>query len=243
MADRVLVEILVAAPIDTVRKALYEPAEVSRWFGWDYPNLLADIEMMWKGLTIDKTERVLSAEGEPDRFTLEPLGNHTIVRVVRSAPAVDGWKGIYDDVLEGWITFMHQLKFALEGHPGEHRRTLYLNGRAKEPGTPNPIDALGLASLWVVPVGDRYETRIATGDTLEGTVYYRSEYQLGLTVSAWGDGLLIANVRPRTDKSLHGGGMLLLTTYSTSADGMNALRERWGAWWTKTYEVIEIVGS
>lgn len=243
MADRVLVEILVAAPIDTVRKALVEPAEVSRWFGWDYPNLVADIEMMWKGLTIDKTGRVLSAEGEPDRFTLEPLGDQTIVRVVRSAPAADGWKSIYDDVLEGWITFMHQLKFALERHAGEHRRTLYLNGRAKEAGTPNPIDAIGLSSLWVIPVGDRYETRLVTGDTLDGTVYYRSQYQLGLTVSAWGDGLLIASVRPRTDKSPHGGGTLLLTTYNTSDDALDRLRERWTAWWTKTYEVIEIVGS
>src|SRR5689334_233096 len=97
MADRVLVEILVAAPIDTVRKALSEPAQVSRWFGWDYPDLLRDIAMMWSSVTFDEERRVLSSEGMRDRFTLEPIGEQTIVRVVRSAPAADTWNDIYDD--------------------------------------------------------------------------------------------------------------------------------------------------
>jgi hypothetical protein len=239
MADRVLVEILVAAPIDTVRTALAEPDEVIRWFGWEYPDLLRDTKTMWQGLTVDATGRVLATEGEADRFTLEPLGDQTIVRVIRSAPAADGWRGIYDDVAEGWITFFHQLKFALERHAGEARRTLYLNGRAKAAESPNPIEALGVAPVWVVPVGETYERRVATGDTLTGTVLYRTGHQLGVTVSAWGDGLLIANLRPRTAKSAHGGGALLLTTYGMSDDAFKELRERWIAWWTSAYEVIE----
>lgn len=240
MADRVLVEILVAAPIDIVRKAISQPPEIARWFGWNYPNLLADIEMMWTGHVIDSAGRELSSPDMPDRFTLEPLGDQTIVRVIRSAPAADGWSGIYDDMVEGWITFFQQLKFVLERHRGEDRRTLYLNGRAKDAGTPNPIDALGLSQLWVVPNGERYQVRAATGDTLEGTIHYRTPYQLGLTVSGWGDGLLIANVRPKTAKSAHGGGTLLLSTYGASDKTFADLRERWAAWWTKTYEVIEI---
>lgn len=38
-SDRVIVDILVVAPIDVVWRALREPAEINRWFGWDYPQL------------------------------------------------------------------------------------------------------------------------------------------------------------------------------------------------------------
>ena len=241
MADRVLVEILVAAPIETVRRTICEPAEVARWFGWDYPNMLPDIEMMWKDNTLDSTGRVLSSEGMPDRLTLEPAGNQTIVRVIRSAPAENaGWQGIYDDMVEGWLTFMQQLKFALERHAGADRRTLFLNGRAKGPGTPHPVDALGLSPLWVVAVDERYRTTTAAGDVLEGTVYFRSSYQLGLTVDGFGDGLLICTVRPRTGKSQHGGGTILITTYGMDDAAFLSLRDRWSRWWSGVYEVIDI---
>ena len=241
MADRVLVEILVAAPIDVVWKALREPAEVAKWFGWDYPNLVPDIDMMWGNIKVDEKNRRLYDDDQPDRFEVEPVGDQTIVRVIRSAPATDAsWRGIYDDVFEGWMTFMNQLKFALENHAGEKRATLFLNGRAKEAGVPHPIDALGLSSLWVVPVGDRYNVKTKAGDTLSGTVYYRSANQIGLTVDSFGEGLLIASVRPKTEKSHHGGGSILLTTYGQSEAALKALRERWSQWWKDTYEVIEI---
>jgi hypothetical protein len=241
MADRVLVEILVAAPIDVVWKALREPAEVIRWFGWQYPNLLTDTEGMWADTKEDAAKRTLYSDGQPDRFTVEAVGNQTIVRVIRSAPAEDaGWSGIYDDVFEGWTTFFQQLKFALERHRGQDRATLFLNGRAKDAATSHPIDAMGLAPLWVVPAGERYRVQAKTGDTLEGTIYFRSPYQLGLTVDGVGDGLLILAIRPRTEKSPHGGGTVLLTTYGMKADALAALRKRWSEWWKQTYEVIEI---
>ena len=240
--DRVIVEILVAAPIETVWKALKEPSEVARWFGWDYPNLVPDIEMMWANNKADESGRVLYSEGMPDRFTVEDLGSHTIVRVIRSAPVADdaAWKGIYDDTFEGWLTFFYQLKFALERHRGENRRTLFLNGRAKAPGTPHPVDALGVARLWVVPTGERYNLDVVTGDRLEGTILYRSANQVGLTVDGFGDGLIIASIRPKTAKSPHGGGSVLITTYGLTDTALQEMRERWSRWWTATYEVIEI---
>ena len=241
MADRVIVEILVAAPIETVFNAVKDPVEAQRWFGWDYPNMAADIEMMWKDSKVDEARRVISADNMPDRFTFEDMGTHTIVRIVRSAPAGDSsWTGIYDDMIEGWLTFMQQLKFALERHPSAGRRTLFLNGRAKTAGTPNPVDALGLSSLWVVPTTERYDVTPATGDRLTGTVWHRGPHQIGLTVDSFGDGLVIAQVRPKTAKSAHGGGSLILTTYGMSDADFGQVRERWSRWWTKTYEVIEI---
>lgn len=38
-------------------------------------------------------------------------------------------------------------------------------------------------------------------------MWFRSAYQLGLTVDGYGDGLLIAIARPKTAKSAHGGGI------------------------------------
>jgi hypothetical protein len=243
MPDRVLVEILVAAPIETVWKALREPAEYCRWFGWNYPNLAQDIEMMFfQNTQFDEATHTIRDKGDsPDRFALEAQGEQTIVRVIRSAPATDEtWQGIYSDVQEGWITFFQQLKFMLERHPGADRRTVYLNGRAKSEGTPLPAQALGLDPLAVVRVGERYTIETRTGESLEGTVWYREAYQLGLTVDAYGDGLLIFNARPRTAKSHHGGGRIVVTTYGLDDAAFDEVQDRWKTWWAGTYEVIEM---
>ena len=231
MPDRVLVEVLVAAPIDTVWKALRDPAEICRWFGWDYPDLARDVEMMFVDLIEDVAARTLSSKHYPDRFVLEDAGSHTVVRIVRSAPVTDGgWQGIYDDVHDGWITFLQQLKFALERHPGAARRTIFLNGRAKDAATPPPPIALGLNGLAVIPIGERYEIDTTVGETLRGTVYYRSADQVGLTVDDYGDGLLIVARRPRTKKSLFGGGQIVITTYGMPEEAFAAMRRRWADW-------------
>ena len=51
-----------------------------------------------------------------------------------------------------------------------------------------------------------------------------SVQQLGLTVDAWGDGLLAVSTAP-------GGGSAVLTTYGLAAGELAALRERWVAAW------------
>src|SRR5688572_974168 len=114
--DRVVVEILVAAPIETVWKALREPVEIARWFGWNYPKLIEDIGWMFvDGVKADEATRTLWAEGRMDSFKLEAVGEQTIVRVIRSAPVTGAdWRGIYEDSTEGWITFLQQLRFAME---------------------------------------------------------------------------------------------------------------------------------
>jgi hypothetical protein len=243
--DRVIVEILVAAPIESVWKALREPAEICRWFAWNAPKLAEEVEMMFvQGVKANEAEHVLYADGLPDRFKLEAWGAHTIVRVIRSAPVTDAsWQGIYDESTEGWLTFLHQLRFALERHPGADRRTLFFNGRAKANGAPLPADALGLAPLVVVPVGQRYTATTATGDAIEGTVWHRGPYQLGLTADVLGDGLIVVNDRPRTAKSHHGGGTVCITTYGVADAAFVRLRDRWTEWWKATYDVIEIVPS
>jgi hypothetical protein len=242
MTDRVLVEIFVAAPIDTVWKALRDPVEVKRWFGWDYPDYAAEVEMMFvQHFVADEANRVITSPGMPDRFTLEASEAGTIVRVIRSAPVTDGsWAGVYSDVVEGWLTFLHQLKFVLERHAGADRRTIYLNGRAASAATPPPMEALGLTALSIVPNGERYDVTAATGERLQGTVLYRAPYQIGLTVDGYGDGLIVLGARTRTAKSPHGGGNVLIMTYGLDDAAFARVHERWTGWWRATYEVIDI---
>jgi hypothetical protein len=57
-------------------------------------------------------------------IALEDRGDTTVVRLTRAAPAgQDGWDGVYDEVNEGWLTFFQQLRFYLERHAGQDRRT------------------------------------------------------------------------------------------------------------------------
>ena len=71
------------------------------------------------------------------------------------------------------------------------------------PGAPLPLVALGLAGIASVSRGQRYEVTVAAGETLAGEVWFRSQNQLGISVDAYGDGLLVVSseppaARPRT---------------------------------------------
>ena len=241
-SDRVLIEVVVAAPIETVWKALRDPAEIRRWFGWDYAGLDEEIALIFgSGATALEDERVIRFDGMSDRFELAPRGDATVVRVIRAAPA-DGasWQGIYDDVVEGWITFVQQLRFALGRHRGENRRTLYVSGRATQEGAPLPVQAIGLNGVRTAPEGKPYAATIDTGDELTGDLWFRSQYQVGLTVEPYGNGLLVVSDRPTTSKSPHGGGSVIITTYGFDDASFDRLRQRWTEWWRAHYEIIEV---
>ena len=240
--DRVFVEVLIAAPIDTVWKAMRDPQEIARWFGWNYPTLAAEIDMIFiEGFEVDEATHTLKSAHFPDRCVLDAFGDYTIVRMIRSAPATDKtWQGIYDDAVNDWLVFIEQLRFFLTRHKGADRRTLFLNGRVPSPDVAPPIEALGLTRLAVVPTGSRYSVKTAMGDTLEGEVWFRSGNQIGLTVDAWGDGLLIISTRPVTAKSQYGGGKIVITTYGLDQPTQAALQARWSEWWRSRYDVIEI---
>jgi uncharacterized protein YndB with AHSA1/START domain len=234
---RALVEVTVAAPADEVWRALRDPARLAQWFGWDAETLAAEIQHIFFTHAIaSDAERVLRFDDDhPDWFEVEDRGATSVLRIIRPAPTAEhDWSDVFEDMTQGWIAFVQQLRFALERHAGEHRRTIYLSG------TPHAGGALGIVALGIptLPPGARYAFAAPTGDALAGTVWHRNRHQVGLTVDGFGDGLAVVMDRVPDDKSPTGACSITLTTYGLADDAFAALEARWRAWWADHFTVV-----
>lgn len=225
MTETPTIQVTVAAPVDTVWAAFRDRDKIRHWHGWEFTggvdgSLDQEIDTIYfTDVTVG--ERVIGLNGG-DRVELDPVEGGTRVTLTRAARSDDpDWAQYYDDITEGWITFMHQLKFAVERHPDDARRTVFLSGEAKKP----PLTALGAAGL---QPGDRYELEFP-GETASGQVWYRSEHQLGLTVSGWNDGLLALSHNPDT-----GASMAILNLYAVDEGRHTELTKQWQEWWIDT---------
>ena len=234
-SEPVVIEITLPAPVETVWGAFRDPAVIRRWFGWDYDGLEDEIRMIFvDGTVASEADRTLHIGGH--LFTLDGQGPQTVVRVTRAAPVdpSDGmdWDAYYDDVDEGWISFLQQLRFVLARHPDATRRTVYRNGEALATEPRAATDLLGLD-----PVGSSgpYSATTTVGDVLTGEVWFRTERQLGLTVDGWGDGLLLITQSPSVNPP-YGAAAMFLCTYGLDEDAVAELEERWGRWWDGHYK-------
>ena len=245
-ARRVVVDVTIAAPVDTVWRALRDPAQLAQWFGWDYEKLAEEIDVIFVAGGVEaEPGRVLDLGG--DAFELIAEGASTRVRVVRSdPPAGDTWDGVYDDVDEGWVTFVAQLAFWLEVQNGiardvSARRTLYFAGHRETPAAPTLTGAVRLSALDGLAVGERYALTASTGETLAGRVRFRSTFQLGVSVDAWGPGLLVFAQRPSSDKSPQGGGFALITTFGLTTDALTRLEAAWASAWQAAFTRVTVM--
>jgi hypothetical protein len=232
MTDRaVAVETTIAAPFDTVWNALRDPDEIRRWHGWDYDDLAAEIDEIYvRGAEADRAAGTI-AIGDGSRFDVEARGTDTVVRVTMPAPAGGaGWDQIYDDIREGWTSFVMQLRFALERHPGEDRRTLQLDGAGAAPVGPSTLGLDGARAP-----GARFEGETPWGERWSGEVLFRNEHQVGLTVDGYGPGLVILHAKPAQVRPPRGGGMAIVTAYGLDDEAFAALEQRWTSWWREHY--------
>jgi hypothetical protein len=128
------------------------------------------------------------------RFELERAGEaSTVVRVTMAVP-----ENGFDEIREGWFSFVMQLRFALERHPEEDRRTLRLPASG-------PLD--------LSTIGPRHESEAGWS----GELLYRTDHQAGLTVDSYGPGLVI----------LYANGMAIVTTYGLDDEAFAELERRW----------------
>jgi hypothetical protein len=234
MEDHVLVEVTVPAPAEAVWAALRDPQQIKNWFGWDADSLKDEIDFIFvTHAEADEARRTVTFVGVNDRYEVEARGETSVVRVVRSAP-VGEWTDVFDGMIEGWISFTWQLAFAFARHPGQTRRTIFLSG-------PPRADQLGrsLLGLDAAPApGEPYSMPLGANADAAGQVWFTARHQIGVTVDAWGDGLLVVLDQPPTEKKPRGSTMLTLTTYGLSDAAFADLERRWKAWWDQRFETV-----
>lgn len=235
-SDAPLVEVTIAAPADQVWRALRDRALILRWFGWDADSLADEVKFIFEdSATPDEAARVLQFgewQGNSDRFEVIDLGDHTLLRIVRSGETpADGWDAAFDDMVNGWIAFAQQLKFAIERHGLAKRRTLFLSGQPKEGGV-LARQALGL------------DQGAAQGPAVgEASPWARSNHQTSLEVADWGPGLLLAMDQPPGGKRPRGVSSLILTTYGLDDAGFAGFEDLWRSWWQERFEPLAPPGA
>ena len=168
--ERVCVRITIDAPAETVWSALREPHEIERWHGWHYDELEAEIDAIFLS---DVTEHPRGADPRHQRGrAVRARTGGRRRRAAHSAShrawtptstARTGTGGTTRSTRAG-RTFVHQLRFLLERHPGQDRRTLRIDD--DRPSVASVWQLLGLSDL-VGPgapaVGERYEARLSGG--------------------------------------------------------------------------------
>jgi hypothetical protein len=222
------VEVTIAAPVEAVWPWLRDRERIGRWHGWLAEGLADEIDFIYFEHATESSQPYTVDLDDGDRFTLTEADGVTTVRVTRGPRGQDTeWDAYYDDITEGWISFLAQLRFAIEHHSERPRRTVFL---ATDEAGPRPQDRLGLADL---RPGERYER--TTGPTATGELWFTAARQVGVTVDRLGPGLLIVCERPRTSIRPDGGAMAILTTYGLDDESFAAARDEWAAWWRSTY--------
>ncbi len=203
-------EVTVGAPIEVVWAAMREPDQIRRWHGWHAEELDGEITEIFGSLATEPEPYVLSI-GDSDRFELRETADGTVVRLTRperdAVPAE--WVEFYEEISEGWTSFLHQLKFALEQHPGEARRTLFLSGS----GAP---------------------ARPLTAGLEQRAVFFTAANQRGLVLAESGPGLaVVAETPSRPGKEA--GAMLIVTTYGQDDAEFAREVDAWSAWWGEAF--------
>ncbi len=219
--------VTVAAPVETVWDALRNKEKIRHWFGWEYEGLDAEIDLIYfTAFTEDSGAHTLEVQGG-DRFVIEPFEGGSKITLTRAPHADDPeWDAYYDDITEGWITFVQQLRFSLERHSSEGRRTLFYSGA----GSTGPAEHLELDAA----VGAQYKADLV-GESVTGHVWFRSEHQVGLTVDQWGDGLLVLSHIPPSPQKPKGAAMAVLTFYNSDDASRETTNTRWQTWWSSRF--------
>jgi hypothetical protein len=234
MTEPVL-EITLPAPRGRVWQYFRDPELISHWHGWETDDLEDEIRIIYADeAEVVEEQRVLHLGGH--LFEFGDAGPATAVTVTRTSPLVSAtsfdWHLYYDDIDEGWRSFLEQLRFALSHHPGERRRTVHLGGTAVSPAPEAPLIALGLPALEAGEPGDTYEGITVFEEGLSGEIWFRTALQIGLTVDNWGPGLLVLATAPNAEP-LHSAAAVTLITYGLP--DIHLLEDRWSEWWQRHY--------
>ncbi len=208
------VEQELAAGRQDVWRALTDPAELRRWFGWDYPGLEDEIRFIFLEHAVQvPPDRIEMEDGQV--IELADRGGGTVVRAVRRGPEPPA-DTPYDGMREGWRAFFAQLAHLLERAPGQDRRTLYLTGQ----GSPRTAaDRLGQAAAGGTPVAaSRFGRAVVVAGEAPGAA---SE--------------VLAVLDAREPLEAPGPARMTLTISAHGVDDATwaEIQGRWTAWWSE----------
>jgi hypothetical protein len=215
---------------------LREPSKVAEWHGWQADDQAAEInEIYFSPNVVEGADHTSLVVDGGDVFTLKPVPTGTEVSVTRAAMDHNSeWAAWDEDITQGWLTFLQQLRFALERHPHGRRRTIFFS----VPGTEgSAIEKLGVGD--VPSPGEPYSLTLATGEEITGKVWFRSNHQVGLTVHGYaehGEGLVIVADQPSIpDIRPDGGSLVIVSTYDLGAHRLEDVRKYWDKWRAENY--------
>ena len=237
--SRVVIEVTVSAPIDTVWEHLRDPELIARWHGWDYEGLDGEIEFIYQEHAREgTTPYVLEGKGGPapgsfelgDRFDLREQDGATVVRITRGPKGTDDdWDAMYDVITQGWVSCLAQLRFAVESAPPAARRTVFLSSGP----APAVRGLLGVADL---RAGDDYAVEPAPGLSLSGRTWFDTAAQTGLTVDAYGPGLVVLADNPGESPDRAAASMAIVSTFGLSDADFARVEQVWQTWWDEHHE-------
>ena len=226
----VVIEVTVGAPIETVWKHLRDPELIARWHGWEYDGLDQEIDVIYaEGAREGATPYVLETRGgaapgsfeQGDRFDLREEDGATVVRITRGPKGSDpDWDAMYDDITQGWVSFLAQLRFAVERAPAAVRRTVFVSS--------GPGDAVrGLLGVAGLAVGEAYDAPPLGA----GHVWFRTDDQTGLTVEAYGPGVVVLADKPGQAPGRAEASMAIVSTYGLDDHVFAEVQDAWERWW------------
>ena len=216
-AEPPVLEVTIAAPVEVVWRSLREPDLIKTWHGWHVDSLDDEVQMIFvDNVTVDEAAHVFQA-GDQDTFECTAVPGGTRVRITRPVYRPnEEWSAYYDEVTEGWQTFLQQLKFMHELHPGEPRRTIALMGEGSPAGT---------SALWE-----------QTPSPL-GADWFSTPTQRGVLLPELGPGLVIIATKPTGAEQVFA--MTVVTTYGLDDAAFETERERWTDWWRAAFPAAE----
>lgn len=222
--DDVLIQVRLPVSLEDAWAHLHDPNLVRRWFGWDYEELDQEIDLIFvQSPRVDTEARSIvwdqgSAHG--NAFELAAADGGTSLRVMSRTDRDDpDWADHFDEIDDGWVQFVQQLRFALSRHHGEDRRTLTLSTDVRRAAS---LAKTGLGAVAGTPVGERYEATLGMGDSISGEVWCLADTHFAVTIDELGDALLM--VTPKR---------VVLSVYGDARSRLDELGPRWSAWWAE----------
>jgi uncharacterized protein YndB with AHSA1/START domain len=245
----------IAAPVETVWKALTDARELERWFPLQArvtPGVGGEVFMSWgppweggSRIEVWEENRRLRTRGFLEHgdasaveYTLEARGGKTVLRLVHSgfAKGSDWEDELVGGTERGWRYELRSLRHYLERHAGKDRQTLWPKAKVRGSAADVWKRLLGQdgfareGSIEGLREGERYRVKAATGDVFAGKVVVNDPpYEFSGTIEGLNDALAALRTHDVGGPSPTDGHVasLWLSTWGVPQHELAALGERW----------------